>query len=92
MRAALVLSLALTAALSLGACSKSAQPQVHEANADLKAAGESTQNAAEHLGEAASRDATSASDSAKSGAANARNATGDALEKAGADMKTHPQK
>ena len=91
------LSLATAAAglavlLALGACSPAAEPQVNQANADLKAAGESTQAAAQHLGDAAKQDTRSAAESAKAAADRAQTATGSAIEKAGADMKADAKK
>lgn len=95
MRKFLSLSVGVTcgaALFALGACSPASAPQVDQANADLKAAGESTQAAAEHLGDAAKQDSKSAAESAQAAADRAQAATGSAIEKAGADMKADAKK
>ena len=72
--------LCLAAALSLIACSKADQPQVNQANADLKAAGAATVDAAKSLTNAAAADV-------KTAGAVAADKTGDALQSAGEAVK-----
>ena len=72
--------LCLIAVLSLAACSKADQPQVNQANADLKAAGSETVDAAKALTNAAATDV-------KTAGAVAADKTGEALQSAGAAVK-----
>jgi hypothetical protein len=72
--------LCLMAAISLAACSKADRPQVNQANADLKAAGAETLDAANKLTNAAAKDV-------KAAGAIAADKTGAALQSAGAAVK-----
>ena len=72
--------LALAVVLGLAACSKSDDPNVAKADADLKAAGAATGDAADNLAAAAAKDT-------KDAAAAAAEKTGSALQDAGAKVK-----
>ena len=77
--------LCLAAALTVAACSKADQPQVNQANADLKAAGAETVDAAKTLANAAAADV-------KTAGAVAAEKTGAALQSAGAAVRNAADK
>jgi hypothetical protein len=89
MRAAYSLPLIIAAAtaLTLGACSRADDGHVAQAGQDLRAAGAATGDAADHLGAAAAHDARAADDAAAHATEKAQAKTGDALERAGKNLK-----
>ena len=94
MRTALVLAVAIAGLAPIAACSRSEGPQASRAAADMHAAGDSTREAADHVGDAldhagdaAARDADKAAEDARRDADKAGVATGNALQRAGADVK-----
>ena len=83
----LPLTVTVAAVLSLGACTRSENPHVAQAGEDMKTAGVATGDAAGNLGQAAKEDAGRAADDAKAATARAQVKTGDALERAGRNLK-----